>query len=69
MNYFNKVEHEKLIEKSFKLKKCYEECIEKNKNEFIIKNSYKIKDKIYNDYDDIKFNQIQFKCLNKCINE
>ena len=69
MNYFNKIQQEKFINTNCKLKNCYEKCIEKNKNEYIIKESYKIRNKIYYDFDDLKFNQIQFNCFNNCINE
>ncbi len=68
MNFFNKIEQEELISKNDKLKNCYEKCIKNVRDEYIIKDSYKIKNKTYNDFDDLKYNYFQYKCYNECMN-
>lgn len=59
------------IEKNFdniKFKKCFDYCIENNKDNCIINNAYQIKDKIYNDFDDKKYCLIQSQCFSDCMN-
>ncbi len=63
--------NEKLIDfynKNDLFNKCYFECIENNKNKYIIHSAYKIKDKIYSDFDDNKYCNIKYQCFQKCIN-
>ncbi len=66
MNYLNQLEVEKNIKENCDLESCFKLCLENNKDEYFIKNSFKIKNRIYSDYDDKLFYKYQLKCFNEC---
>ncbi len=56
-----------IISENMDLRKCIEKCSKENSNKTIIHNAYRIKDKIYNDIDDLKYVKIQKDCYQSCL--
>ncbi len=69
MNQFNLNANEKIIMENDYLKKCYEQCLKQSLNEYYQEKSYKIKNKIYSDYDDKKYFEKRIYCFDNCFNK
>ncbi len=57
----------KIINENIDFRKCIEKCTKENSEKTIIYNAYRIKDKIYNDTDDIKYNKVKSNCYINCL--